>query len=79
VWTLMAEASVLAFIFVSSCALLISSMALAQADKELSPNTINCAAFRKTANGNWYVGARTTFRRWVAQVSQPFELSRDSE
>jgi hypothetical protein len=51
----------LAFIFAASHAMLIGSVALAQGSKQLLPNTIDCAAFRKTANGNWYVGARTTF------------------
>jgi hypothetical protein len=46
---------------IASCAVLISSFVLAQADKELPPNTIDCAAFKKTPNGNWYVGPRTTF------------------
>jgi hypothetical protein len=52
---------VLALFFVASCAVLVSSLALARADKELPPNTIDCAAFKKTPNGNWYVGTRTTF------------------
>jgi hypothetical protein len=51
----------LAFIFAASRAMLMGSVALAQASKELPPNTINCAAFQKTPNGNWYVGSRTTF------------------
>ena len=51
----------LALILVASCAVLVSSLALAQADKGLPPNTIDCAAFKKTPNGNWYVGPRTTF------------------
>jgi len=51
----------LAFIFGAGCALLISGVALAQASKGLPPNTIDCAAFQKTPNGNWYVGSRTVF------------------
>ena len=51
----------LALILVASCAVLVSSFALARADTELPPNTIDCAAFKKTPNGNWYVGPRTTF------------------
>jgi hypothetical protein len=41
----------LALIFVASCAVLVSNFALAQADKELPPNTVDCAAFTKTPNG----------------------------
>lgn len=34
--------------------------ATAQADDQ-PLNTIDCSAFTKTADGNWYVGAPTTF------------------
>ena len=51
----------LALILVASCAVLVSSFALARADTELPPNTIDCTAFKRTPNGNWYVGPRTTF------------------
>jgi hypothetical protein len=51
----------LALILVASCAVLVSSFALARADTRLPPNTIDCAAFKKTPNGSWYVGPRTTF------------------
>ena len=54
-------ALMLALVLVANCALLMSHLALAQAAKALPPNTIDCAAFKKTPNGNWYVGARTTF------------------
>jgi len=33
----------------------------AQPSNSLPPNTIDCAAFTKQPNGNWYVGAPTTF------------------
>ena len=29
--------------------------------RDLPPNTINCAAFAKLPNGDWHVGARTSF------------------
>jgi hypothetical protein len=51
----------LVLILVASCAVLASSFALERADTELPPNTIDCAAFKGTPNGNWYVGPRTTF------------------
>ncbi len=51
----------LALLLAASCAVLFSSLAIARADKGLPPNTIDCAAFQKTPNGNWYVGPRTTF------------------
>lgn len=35
--------------------------ALGQSAGDLPPNTINCAAFYKAPNGNWYVGQATTF------------------
>ena len=37
----------LALVLVASCAVLVSSFALAQADTELPPNTIDCAAFKE--------------------------------
>jgi hypothetical protein len=51
----------LALILVASCTLLVGSFALARADTGLPSNTIDCAVFKKTPNGNWYVGPRTTF------------------
>jgi len=54
-------ASLLVLALVANCVLLMSHLALAQAAKAMPPNTIDCAAFKKTPNGNWYVGARTTF------------------
>jgi hypothetical protein len=45
----------------ASWVVVMSNLALARAGKELPPNTIDCAAFQKTPNGNWYVGSRTTF------------------
>ena len=48
-------------VLIASCAVLIGSLALARGDKESPPNTIDCAAFKKTPNGNWYVGPQTTF------------------
>ena len=48
-------------LLLGSCAVLMSQLALAQAARDLPPNTIDCAAFQKTPNGNWYVGPRTTF------------------
>jgi len=51
----------LALILVASCVVLMSRLALAETPKELPPNTIDCAAFQKTPNGNWYVGSRTVF------------------
>jgi hypothetical protein len=50
-----------ALILVADCAVLVGSLALAQADKDLPPNTIDCTAFKKMPSGNWYVGPRTTF------------------
>jgi len=29
--------------------------------RDLPPNTIDCTAFTKLPNGNWHVGARTSF------------------
>jgi hypothetical protein len=49
----------LLLVLIASCAVLVSSSALARADKESPPNTIDCAAFKKTPNGNWYVGPPT--------------------
>ena len=37
------------------------SYAVAQDAPELPPNTIDCTAFTKARNGNWRVGAPTTF------------------
>ena len=51
----------LLLVLIASCAVLIGSLALARGDKESPPNTIDCAAFKKTPNGNWYVGPQTTF------------------
>jgi hypothetical protein len=51
----------LLLVLIASWAVLVSSLALARADKELPPNTIDCVAFKKTPNGNWYVGPQTTF------------------
>jgi hypothetical protein len=44
----------------SSVALNVYS-AIAQPTDDLPPNTINCAAFIKRPDGNWYVGRVTTF------------------
>lgn len=49
---------------VSSIALNVYS-ALAQPTDDLPPNTINCAAFAKRPDGNWYVGRPTTFDLWT--------------
>jgi hypothetical protein len=51
----------LALVLVASCTVLMTSLALARTAKELPPNTIDCAAFQKTPNGNWYVGSQTIF------------------
>jgi len=51
----------LALVLVASWLLLMSHLATARAEKELPPNTIDCSAFQRTPNGNWYVGPRTTF------------------
>jgi len=37
------------------------SYAVAQDAPELPPNTIDCAGFTKATDGNWRVGAPTTF------------------
>ena len=63
----------LALVLVASCAVLVSSFAQAQADTELPPNTIDCAAFKKTPNGNWYVGPSNYFRHWATQGNQALE------
>ena len=51
----------LALVLVASCTVFMSSFALARTSNELPPNTIDCAAFKKTPNGNWYVGSETIF------------------
>jgi hypothetical protein len=51
----------LVLVLVAICAIVTSNLALAQTANLLPPNTIDCAAFQKTPNGNWYVGPRTTF------------------
>jgi hypothetical protein len=51
----------LVLFLLASCVLLVSQLALAQAGRDLPPNTIDCAAFQRTPNGNWYAGRRTTF------------------
>ncbi len=51
----------LVLVLVASSALPMGHLALAQAGEVLPPNTIDCATFNKTPNGNWYVGPRTTF------------------
>jgi hypothetical protein len=65
----------LLLVLIASCAVLVSSLALARADKESPPNTIDCAAFKKTPNGNCYVGPQTTFDIGAAQSNQAWELS----
>jgi hypothetical protein len=42
-----------------SAAVIASGAAVAQ--NEAMPNTIDCAAFTKRPNGNWYVGSKITF------------------
>jgi hypothetical protein len=37
------------------------SYAVAQEAPELPPNTIDCTGFTKARDGNWRVGAQTTF------------------
>ena len=51
----------LVLVLVASCAIVTSNLARAQTAKLLLPNTIDCAAFQKTPNGNWYVGSETIF------------------
>jgi hypothetical protein len=51
----------LAVVLVASCTVFMSGLALARTGNELPPNTIDCAAFKKTPNGNWYVGSETIF------------------
>jgi hypothetical protein len=51
----------LVLVLVAFCAIVTSNLALAQTAKRLPPNTIDCAAFQKTPNGNWYVGSETIF------------------
>ena len=68
----------LALVLVASCAVLVSSFALAQADTELPPNTIDCAAFKKDAEWQLVCGSSNYFRRWSAQGNRAWKLSRHS-
>ena len=43
------------------------SCAVAQEAPELPPNTIDCTAFAKARDGNWRVGAQTTFNIGTAK------------
>ena len=43
------------------------SCAVAQEAPELPPNTIDCTAFAKARDGNWRVGAPTTFNIGTAK------------
>lgn len=48
-------------VLAASIALAVAGAATAHAQSPIPANTIDCAAFSKTASGAWHVGASTTF------------------